>query len=107
MEAIFYFRGLVCHPIIPVVMERTVRPGLTYLICLHVRHGTLAIGAVLEGRVIVLGVEGMVGVEMRVADGSLQHYAMSCTWGLVSYIVGGRSVLVGISYFFFPALVCT
>ena len=54
--------------------------------------------AVLEGAGAVLGVEGIVGVEVGVADGVLQHYAKSCTWGLASYIVGGRPMQVGVSH---------
>ena len=60
-------------------------------------------GVILEGGGVVPGVEGMVEVEVGVADISLQHCAVHCTWGLVGYIVGGRPELVGVSHYSFPA----
>ena len=52
------------------------------MVYLRDKHGASVVGAVLEGGSVVLGVEGMVGVEVGVADGALQHSAKSCTWGL-------------------------
>ena len=56
--------------------------GLARVVYLHGRHSASVVGAVLEGGSVVPGVEGMVGIEVGVADGALQHSAKSCTWGL-------------------------
>ena len=68
-----------------------------------VRHGVPSVGVVLEGGGVILGVEDIVGVEVRVADGSLQHCALHCTWGLVFDVIGGRPGLVRVSKYSFPA----
>ena len=102
-EAVFLFRGPGCRPRVPVVMGEVFGLGLARVVYLHGRHGASVVGAVLEGGSVVPGVEGMVGVEVGVADGALQHSAKSCTWGLAGYIVGGRPVLVGVFHYSGPA----
>ena len=34
------FQGLVCYPIVPVVMGEVIGLGFVYMVYLHVRHGT-------------------------------------------------------------------
>ena len=101
-EAVFFFRGPGCRPKVLVVMGEVFALGLACMVYLRGRHGASVVGAVLESGSVVLGVEGMVGVEVGVADGALQHSAKSCTRGLAAYIVGGRPVLVGLFHYSGP-----
>ena len=63
-EVVFYFRGLGCHLLIPIIRREVIVPGLVHIVHLCAKHGTTAMGALFQGGGIVPELEGMIVLQL-------------------------------------------